>query len=286
MGEPASNLGICFFSDRLFYSINEPEDERKVRRIGCFDFNFDVVDAIREQSGDQFSHIVQSIHSLMKKEKVGSIRVLTNPAQECWTALPKVVYDNADEREDHLNIIMKGVNREDLEPIWHAVNKRQYKFLCIRRRSVMNGYDALHSKVGSNEYLSDFELAPLWSNFQKPGGSFLMIGCHKHILSVTSFLLGKLRAATFIRFDEWEDLPYHWLQHAAKSPWMNGVHEHTYLYGHQTHEARQILQQYWDSSSDIITLNSLDRIGVIADEETYGFDLAAAFPAILLSLHS
>jgi hypothetical protein len=65
---------------------------------------------------------------------------------------------------------------------------------------------------------------------------------------------------------------------------MNGLHENIFLFGHHTHETEQTLQSFWDPSSEITHLNSLESIGVEAEEETYGFDLAAAFPAILLSL--
>ena len=209
---------------------------------------------------------------------------MTNPAQECWTALPKVVYDNADEREDHLGIIMKGVDREDIEPTWHSVSKSQYKFLSIRRRKLMNGFNLLTDKFGTNEFLSGFEVAAKWSAFNKPGGSFLMIGCHNNVVSITSFVLGKFRAATYIKFDQAEDLPYHWLQNAAHSSWLKGLHENIYLFGHQTHEVEDALNGFWDASSTIVNLNTLNEIGVFTEEQTYGFDLAAAFPAILLSL--
>lgn len=284
MDEASANLGVCFFSDRLFYAINDPKNERHLSRIGCFDFNFNVIDAITSQSQDKLAHVKSTFEKLREDHNIHSVRALTNPADECWTALPKVVYDNADEREDHLSIIMKGVNREDIEPTWHAVSKSQYKFLSIRRRNLMNGFDELTSKVATTEFLSDFEIASKWSSFNKPGGSFLMIGCHKNVVSITSFVLGKFRASTYIKFDQVEDLPYHWLQNASHSSWMKGLHENIYLFGHQTHEVEQALTGFWDKSSDILNLNSLNEIGVFAEEQTYGFDLAAAFPAILLSL--
>lgn len=284
MDEASANLGVCFFSDRLFYAINNPENDKHLFRIGSFDFNFDVVDAIVTRQKDQFPHIKATFEKLIKEHNINSVRALTHPAHECWSALPKVVYDNADEREDHLSILMKGVDREDMEPTWHAISKTQYKFLCIRRRNFMTGYDELTKKVGTTEFLSDFEIAARWSKFNNPGGSFLMIGCHKNVISVSSFVLGKFRAATYIKFDQPEDLPYHWLQHAAHSSWMKGLHEKTFLFGHQNYEVEQALSGFLDKPSSIITLNSLNEIGVLADEQTYGFDLAAAFPAILLSL--
>lgn len=284
MDATSKNLGVCFFSDRLFYSVNDPENDKHLSLIGSFNFNFDVIEAITTQHPDKFPLIKSTFEDLRTEFEVQSVRALTHPSHECWTALPKVVYDNADEREDHLSIIMKGIDREEIEPTWHSVNKDQYKFLNIRRRSLMTGFNQLTEKVGSSEFISDFEVAQKWSSFNNPGGSFLMIGCHNHVISITSFILGKFRASTYIKFDELGDLPYLWLQQTVNSAWMKGLHENIFLFGHQTHEVEQTLQGFWDKSSVIKNLNSLDQIGVYAEEQTYGFDLAAAFPAILLSL--
>ena len=284
MENPVVNLGLSLFADRLYYSINNPEERAHLTHIGSFDFNFDVVDAVSTQHPNTFPHLQKIIGDLVETHGIKSIRALTNPANECWTSLPKVVYDNADEREDHLSIIMKGASREDIEPTWHSVSKSNYKFLGIRRRPLMEGFHQLSDKIATTEFISDFELAGKWSSFNKPGGSFMMIGCHKNVLSITSFLLGQFRAATFIKYDQADDLPYHWLQQAAHSSWMKGIYEHTYLFGKNSHEVFHALHQFWDKSSMVITLNTLKDMGVFADEQTYGFDLAAAFPAILLSL--
>ena len=63
-----------------------------------------------------------------------------------------------------------------------------------------------------------------------------------------------------------------------------GLHDHTYLFGHHSHEVEKVLSHFWDKSTKAIPLNTLDEMGVIAEETTYGFDLAEAFPAIILSL--
>ncbi len=284
MSESTSNLGVCFFADRLFYALNDPQNSKHLFRIGSYDFNFDVNEAITTLHSEHFPLLQKSFENIFQQHKIQSVRALTHPGDECWTVLPKVVYDNADEREDHLSILMKGVERKDIEPTWHALSKPEYKFLCLRRRAIMHGFDELTSKIATTEFTSDFEIAQKWSSFSKPGGSYLMIGCHKNVLTITSYLLGKFRAATYIQFDQIEDVPYHWLQQAQHSKWMRGLHENIFLFGHHTHETEQTLRNYWDSSSEIVHLNSLSQIGVIAEEETYGFDLAAAFPAILLAL--
>lgn len=284
MDGATQNLGISFFSDRLYYAVNNPENDSQLAEIGSFDFNFDVAEAIRSQHSEHYPHVQKTIEGLLKEHKVSSLRALTSLTDECWTALPKVVYDNADEREDHLSIIMKGVSREDIEPTWHAVSKLQYKFLCIRRRSVMDGLNKLALSVGTSEYSSDFEIASKWSESINSAGSFLMIGCHRHAISITSFTLGQFRAATYLKFDQIEDLPYHWLQSSQHASWLMGLHDKTYLYGYQSHEVERVLNHFWDKSTQAVALNTLDEMGVIAEETTYGFDLAEAFPAIILSI--
>lgn len=286
MDDPKPNLGLSFFADRLFYSVNNPSKESGLSIIGSFDFNFNVLEAISTMHPEHYPQFQNTIDSLISEYEVNSIRALTSPIEECWTVLPKVVYDNSDEREDHLSIIMKGVSREDIEPTWHALSKPRFKFLCLRRISVMSGLHHLGKKVTTTEFLSDFELAAKWSAINTPGGSFMMIGCHENVISVSSFMLGKFRAATFIKFDLPDDLPYHWLQQAAHSTWMKGLHEKTYFFGFENHRIKQFLAPYLDKSTEVITLNSLNEMNVIADETTYGFDLAEAFPAILLSLEN
>lgn len=285
MNDATKNLGICFFADRLYYAINDnSKSSNYLERIGSFGFNFNVFEAVSNSDTKSFEHVKNTVSDLIDQYKIQSLRALTYPGNECWTVMPKVAYDNADEREAHLGILMKGVPREDLEPTWHTLSKDDFRFLCIRRRSIMNGLNEITKKVAITDFVSDFELAQKWSKFSKPGGSFLMLGCHKNIITATSFLLGKFRAATFIHFDSVSDLPYHWLQHAMHSKWLKGLYENIYLFGHHTHETRQALESYWYSSAKVTHLNSLENIGVNADEETYGFDLAAAFPSILLSI--
>ncbi|MEO1023029.1 MAG: hypothetical protein AAFW89_10845 [Bacteroidota bacterium] len=284
MSGSSANLGVCFFADRILYALNDQQESKRLFHIGSLDFNFNIVEALGDRTSSEFKHIQRTIDWFKSEYDIRSVRALTHPTYECWTTLPKVVYDNADEREHHLSILMKGVPREDIEPTWHHIHNTDYRFLCLRRRSLMNGFDELTSQIALTDFSSDFEIAQKWSSFAKPGGSFLMVGCHRNLISITSFLLGKFRAATFIRFDDLDDLPYHWLQQSAYSSWLRGIHEYIFLFGHQTHEVEQALHGLWDSAGEITILDSLHKMGVTADEETYGFDLAAAFPAILLAL--
>src|SRR5690554_5495873 len=109
MNEASANLGVCFFSDRLFFSINDSKKDKHLLRIGSFDFNFDIIDAITRQHKEHFPHILASFNHFRKTFNIKSVRALTHPAHECWTTFPKIVYDSSDEREDHLAILMKGI---------------------------------------------------------------------------------------------------------------------------------------------------------------------------------
>lgn len=284
MGVAGTNLGVCFFADRLFYAINDSQSNKHLFRIGSYHYNFNVFDAIGATDSEHFPFVNRTLGELINTYQVQSFKALTLPSDECWTILPKPVYDNAEEREDHLSILMKGVPREDLQPIWHTLSKNEFKFLCVRKRSAMQGFEETAKKIATTEFTSDFEIAQKWSGFSNPGGSFLMLGCHENVLTVTSFLLGKFRAATYIQFDQVTDLPYHWLQQSAYSKWMKGLYENIYLFGYDAFAVQQSIQSYWYPSAKITHLNTLQKIGVSADEETYGFDLAAAFPAVMLCL--
>ena len=284
MEAEASNLGVCFFSGRMLYSVAEKGAKDTIQQLGSYEFSFDVAEALNSPSSEAGVQLKAVFSDLEKEFRLESIRMLTEPTHECWTALPKVVYDDSAEREQHIAILMKGVPREDIEVTWHAVSKTRFKFLCLRRAQLTKNYRSFSDQVAINECCSDFEIGGMWSSHHRPGGSFLLIGCHADSISISSYLLGSFRAATYIHFDDPQDIPYLWLQHAEHSPWMRGLHEHVYFYGEQTHEIAEKLQSFIDHNSAQIVLNSLETMGINAEEETYGFDLATAFPAIMLSL--
>lgn len=163
---------FVFFSDRLFYSINDPNKGKHLFRIGSFDYNFNVIDAITRQQDPNFSHVLTTFEQFRADHNIKSVRALTHPALECWSVFPKVVYDNADEREDHLSILMKGVEREVLEPTWHSLHNNEYKFLSVRRRNLMEGFDKLTKEVATTDFSSDFEMAQKWSGLQNRADPF------------------------------------------------------------------------------------------------------------------
>lgn len=284
MSTGASNLGVCFFAGRMLYSVAEKGEKNSVQRIGSYEFSFDIMDALLDPGSEAGTQLKAVFKDLEQEFSLESIRILSYPAHECWTALPKVVFDDSEEREHHIAILMKGVPREDIEVTWHAVSKTQFKFLCLRRAHLMNNYRNFSDQVAINECCSDFEIGGIWSTHHRPGGSFLLIGCHKNLVTISSYLLGSFRAATYISYDDPEDIPYLWLQHAEHSSWLRGLHEHVYYFGEDCHEIALKLRSFIDHSSSQVVLNSLESMGVDAEEETYGFDLASAFPAIMMSL--
>ena len=77
---------------------------------------------------------------------------------------------------------MKGVPRENIEVTWHAVSKTRFKFLCLRRAQLIKNYQSFSDQVAINECCSDFEIGGMWSIHHRPGGSFLLIGCHADLL--------------------------------------------------------------------------------------------------------
>ncbi len=284
MGEQHPSLGLCFFGNQLFYAVNDQHEPNKLAHIGCFDFNFDVTEALLGDTGQHFRGIQQTINQVQQEYEVNHLRILSFPTQECWTAVPKIVYDNSDEREKHINILMSGMDRKDIHPTWYNLSNQDYKFLLLRTEKAFKGMQKLASNASTTDLISDFEIGSRWVQHANPGGSFITICCFQNCISVASFILGKLRGATYITFDEIHDLPYLWLQHSKELNWMQGLHEEIYVYGKEAFHVIEILQPFWDEAGSVTKMDTLDKIQVQADEQTYGFNLENAFPAMMLAL--
>lgn len=284
MGETNPNLGLCFFENQLFYAVNEPEHPKKLARIGSVDFNFDITNAILTGDPDHFPGIRQTVSRIKEQYGIHHIYVLSFPTEECWTTLPKLVYDNADEREAHINILMSGVDRNKVQPTWHNLSNQDYKFLQIRNRETLHGLEKLTSSASTTDFVSEFEIGEQWIEHSGAGGSFMTVCCFKNCISVGSFILGKLRGATYIPFDDMEDLPYLWLQQSRELAWMQGLHEEIHVYGSPAYRIIEILEPFWDDAGNVIKMDSLEKMQVDADETTYGFSLELAYPAIMLAL--
>jgi hypothetical protein len=283
MGQAATNLGICFSSDHLFYAVSETERAKEIKYLGAVDFNFNVQQSLVSRDEDEFPAVMEAIRNLKDQHRVDRIRIQTHPSHECWSVLPKLVYDKADEREAYLNLLMRGINRRYIEPMWFGLSNQNFKLLLVRNQNVMEGYRRLTSTIGRGEYYSDFELGQCWMQHTGQKGSFLTVSIHNNIISIASFLLGNLRAATYIKFDDLTDLPYLWLQQAEHLKWLNGLHEYIYVYGEQTDQLIDVLTPYWDDASTIFVLDSLEKMQVKAPEKNYSFSLTKAFPSILMA---
>ncbi len=284
MTEQHPSLGLCFFGNQLFYAVNDPSKSNKLARIGCFDFNFDITETLLGDAEQHFRGIKQTVSQLKEEYDINRLRILSFPTQECWTAVPKIVYDDSDEREKHINILMSGVDRKHIHPTWYNLSNQDYKFLLLRNDETIKGLQKLASDTSTTDLISDFEIGSRWIQHVNPGGSFMTICCFQNCISVASFILGKLRGATYISYDEIQDLPYLWLQHSKEINWMQGLHEEIYVYGQEAFHVIEILQPFWDEAGTITKMDSLEKIQIEAEEETYGFNLENAFPAMMLAL--
>lgn len=286
MDQLKPSLGLCFFEHQLFYAVNDIYDTKKLARIGSVDFNFDVPAAILNGDEEHFPGIKKTVSKLKDRHDVNHIRVLSFPTKECWTILPKLVYDNPDEREGHISIIMKGVDRKQIQPTWYTLSNQDYKFLLLRNTEALLGLEKLTPNASSIDFISEFELGERWIRHCNPGGSFMTVCCFNNCISISSYILGKLRGATYLTFDDPEDLPYLWLQCTQNLSWMEGLHEEIHVYGSHAYRIIDILQPFWDDAGSVIKMDSLDKIKVEAEEETYGFNLELAYPAIMLALET
>lgn len=279
-------LGLCCSSNQLFYAISSNEAPDALTHIGCFDFNFNVARAIRTQDVESFPAIYDLLGRLKKQYGFRKIRMLTLSDHECWTTLPKLVYDEADEREDHLKIIMKGLNRHSIEPTWFDLSNMEFKFLSVRNKEVMSGFERLSDHAHQIEFCSAFELGHYWIDHKKEKNSFMMIYAVPGMISVFAYILGKLRGATYIKFEEIEDIGYLWPYNAGNLNWMKGFYDQVYLLGSHVDELSQILKTTWENHTPLMRFDTLETMQVTAKEQTYSFSLEAAFPAILLALNN
>lgn len=284
MNQSNSGLGLCFFENQLFYAVNDVKQPEKLARIGSVDFNFDVVDAILTGNNDHFPGIQKTITRLKEEYGINHIRILSFPTKECWTTLPKLVYDDAEEREAHISILMNGINRKHIHPTWYTLSNQDYRFLLLRNTEALQGMQKLTPNASTTELISEFELGERRVSHSNTSGSFMTVCCFNDCLSVSSFILGKLRGATYITFEDPEDLPYLWLQRTSELGWMEGLHEEIHVYGSQAYRIIEILQPFWDEAGMVIKMDTLEKIDVEAEEETYGFNLELAYPAIMLAL--
>jgi hypothetical protein len=280
-----SCLGVCYTENQLFYSVKSPGQGSHLSHIGSIDFNFDIEQTIFDPASGGFPALKNSLKNLQEEFDCSSIKILAPAARECWTIVPKAVYEDATEREAHIQLLMKGSDRSEIQAIWHPVNKNDCRLLLLRDNGAMKGLNILLKPFINTEHVADFELGVDWQLHTQNNGAFLMIHCHQNYLTVSSFVLGKLRGCTYIEYDHITDLPYLWNLYAENLSWMTGIHDSTYLFGPFCSNIEEMLKPYWRDHGEVLTLNSLNEMNVTAPEKTYGFRLESAFPAILMSLN-
>lgn len=276
-------LAVNFFERRLFYAVSDRSGRRNLIRLGSHEFGFSIADAFRLNDGRKLDGVYAVVKNLKAEFDPKLLLVTTFPVHECWSILPKLAQDQPDERESYLSILMRGVNRQHVETIWHDLSNRDYRLLALRDRRIMKGFDRFGEIVPATDFVSDFEIGSKWAANSSSGGSYLTICTHSGHLVVSSYLLGKLRGTTAIRFDTYNDLPYLWALHAQHLRWMKGIHEQVLFYGYRSVPVRDLLQPLLDMASEIIVMESLQTMGASATEETYNFDLSQAFPAVMLA---
>ena len=286
MADVKRNLGLYISGQSLYYGVSEPGKSRSLLKIGSYDFSYDLDSLIEEGSQKQRDGLHEVIHNLKDAFDVEQAHMAIHPKYECWVSLPKLVKDTSDERNAHLQMLTGMGDRSKTQLYWFDLSKQNYKFLVIRNSDIMKAYQYLTQSIPEVDFVSDFEIGRHWISHSDNRGSFLTICCKGSVLSVASYMLGKLRAATYIQFDHIDDLPYLWSLNAEHLPWMRGFHEQVYLYGKHTQKTINMLIPYLDSGAEIISMNTLQKIHVEAEEQTYGFALELAFPAILLSLQN
>lgn len=281
-----SCLGVCYTDNHLFYSVNTPGQDAHLARIGSIDFSFDIEDAIITGNNDGFPALRNSIDELKQEFDCSTAKILAPATEECWSVVPRAVYEDASEREAHIQLLMHGSERREIQAIWHAVSNNDHRLLLLRDNSSLQGFSYLLDSFSSVDIITDFEIALDWQlHNNNSSNSFLMVHCQENYISITSFILGKLRGCTYIEYDDIADLPYLWNLYESNLSWLKGIHDNTYVYGYFGSQISEILQSYWYHHGEIVVLNSLHQMNVMADEKTYGFRLESAFPAILMSLN-
>ncbi|MCH8568415.1 MAG: hypothetical protein LAT67_09135 [Balneolales bacterium] len=284
MSSTTPYLGICFSGNALYYSVRQGDAGHKFSYIGKADFNFPVFEAFTSADTERMAHINKVVRRVCEKHSVSSVRVVSFPHFECWTMLPKLAYDDSKEREAHLSFLAYGVERKNIETTWFETSNRDFRFLSIRDQTVVQLLNRCTQGVADTEYCTDFEVGLSWMKHHGARGSLMTLGCNDHILTISSYILGKLRSATCIRYKHLNDLIFEWKQSETHLKWVSGYHEEILVYGADSDEVVSRLQPLWDNSAQVRRINSLADIGVEAEEETYSFPLQEAFPALMMAL--
>ncbi len=276
-------LGICFSGSQVFYAVHQTGRPGAIERIGQASFQFPVLETVVTDS-DARSGVKSVIRRIQQEYSCTQARVVTPPAFETWLSVPKAVYDDPQERDAYFATFGSHIGTANLEPFWFPLSNREFRLLALRDRRNAQLLEDLLSPLPVGDQISDFELGIRWALHSKSKGSYLTLHFFEDRLSVSSFILGKLRGATHVQFSHPGDLPYLWLHHAQHLHWMRGIHDQVLVFGHNASDSAAFLKPYTDQAVEVVTVNSPEKMGIEVADKTYGFDVSQAWPAVLAAL--
>lgn len=285
MAESDACIGICFTEHQLLYAVNKPEENNTLVYIGCVNFNFDIRTSINADHIENIAGIEKILSDLKVKHQCNTVRILLPALNECWTMLPRSVYEDPEEREPYIDVFMNGAPRKNLQTTWFSLANQDYKFLLIRHDNIMKRYANLVKGFSVSEYLSEFEVGAEWQLLTNINGSFMTVHCQQNYIAVASYLFGKLRGSTYFLYDSFSDIPFLWKYYSRYISWMDGIHDQVYVYGGKAQDLMEIQLSVWYETDETLLMNTLTKMKVQAEEKTYSFDLGKAFPAVMLSLN-
>lgn len=277
-------LGLNFAGRDLLYAVSAGGKVTSLVHIGRIALNVDAGHALARPGSDALRVLLAAVRDLVAKHGISRIRLVLPAEEETWATVPKLVYDHADEREAYLDTLFHGSPRQDRVTTWHELSNRDYKLLSVRSKAGLAAYREIGELASEYDLCSEFESGLRWNATQASPGSVLMIGCHRNVLSVCSYTLGQMRAATWFRFEDPTDVRYLWPHTAASAKWMSGVYDRILLHGSNAWQYGDLLRAFHEPEIPFKRLDSLHHIGVSADEQTYGFGLDSAFQAIMMAI--
>lgn len=277
-------LSINFDDNRLYYALSRPTLSNVVERIGRIDFSFDLIHSFTERGSSTKKSLSETIEKFIHEEKVTEIVLLVPPAFECWSMMPKTVFNDEKERAAQISILSKGFNQDKTYYVTHEVSNRDFTMISLRRQHLSDEMQNLVNGGADIGLCSDFELGKYWASKHAPGGSFLMVSVYNGLVALSSYIFGKLRGATYFRYDDLQDIPYLWLQYASHLNWIQGLHDQIFVFGKNAPNINEMMEGIWVDSSEIVLLDSLEKMKAESHEKAFSFPLEVAFPSILLSV--
>jgi hypothetical protein len=276
-------LGLHTTGHFLYFAVGSPGAPDPIRHIGQVRISVDTERVLRRNDPDGLLTIERAVTFLIKRYGITQLRLFMPCDMECWAGLPKLAYDLPEEREAVIRSLMPGQLRPDIVATWHEMGNRDYRMLTLRLKPVTGGYRHVADLVAESELVSEFEVGQKWVAHHASKGGVMVVGCHSNRISVAAYALGGLRAATWFSVEDPADARFLWSMVASEAPWMTGVHDQIIVYGAMSGPYQEALRPMWDSGGRIVRMDSLATMGVRAPEETYGFALEDAFPAIMMA---